>query len=139
MKTCHTMVNAKFAHDGQLIEIIDTCGIRRRSRIKEPIEFYSMIRAVRVIENCDVVILIFDTTQGVVDQDRRIASLILSKAKGIVIAPNKIDLIDKNYNQEIVPSTRRSFEFLEFAPIVPISAEYNIGIEALLNNVLDIF
>ena len=113
--TTRDLVNAKFIHNGQMIEIIDTCGIRRRSRVKEPIEFYSMIRAIKVIENADVVILIFDTTQGAVDQDRRIASLILSKAKGIIIAPNKIDLIDKKYHQKIIPSVRKSLEFLEFA------------------------
>ena len=137
--TTRDLVNAKFIHNGQMIEIIDTCGIRRRSRVKEPIEFYSMIRAIRIIENVNVVILIFDTTQGVVDQDRRIASLILSKAKGIIIAPNKIDLIDKKYHQEIIPSARKSLEFLEFAPIVSISAKYNLGVGVLMNSVLDIF
>jgi len=55
------------------MEIIDTCGIRKRSRIREPIEFYSMTRAVRFIERADVVILLFDSTEGVVEQDRRIA------------------------------------------------------------------
>lgn len=137
--TTRDLVNAKFTYDGHLIEIIDTCGIKRLSRIKKPVEFYSMMRAVRVIDKADVVILIFDTTQGVVDQDRRIASLILSKAKGFVITPNKIDLIDKKEKLRIIPSTRQSFLFLEFVPIVPVSAKYGVGSDMLLNCVMDIY
>jgi GTP-binding protein len=137
--TTRDLVNAKFTYDGQKFEIIDTCGIRRRSRIKEPIEFYSMMRAVRVIENTDIAILIFDATHGIVLQDRHIASLVLSKAKGLVIAPNKVDLINKKDSQKIISSTRRSFEFIDFAPIIPISAKHNIGIDTLFNRVLGVF
>jgi GTP-binding protein len=96
--TTRDMVNAQFTYNDQRMEIIDTCGIRRRSRIKEPVEFYSMTRAVKMIENANVVILIFDATQGVVEQDRRIASLILSKAKSLVIVPNKNQLVVKSSN-----------------------------------------
>jgi GTP-binding protein len=133
--TTRDLVNANFTFEDKKMEIIDTCGLRRPSRIEESIEFYSMIRATKVIKLADVVILIFDTTQGVVDQDRRIASLILSKAKGFVIAPNKIDLIKKD-SQRIIPSTYRSFTSLEFVPVVPISAKLNTGIKTLLNHVL---
>ena len=137
--TTRDLVNAKFTYNDHVIEIIDTCGIRRPSRIKKPVEFYSMMRAVRIIDKTDVIILIFDTTQGVVDQDRRIASLILSKAKGFVITPNKIDLIDKQENCRIIPSTRQSFLFLEFVPIVPISAKDGVGLDMLLNCIMDIY
>jgi GTP-binding protein len=113
--------------------------MRRRSRIKEPVEFYSMLRAIRVIDYADIVILIFDTTEGVVDQDRRIASLVLSKAKGFVIVPNKIDLIDKKDRNRIVPSTYKSFKSLDFVPVIPISAKDDLGIETLLNCVLDVY
>jgi len=136
--TTRDLVNAKFTFQDKKMEIIDTCGLRRSSRIGESIEFYSMIRATRVIELSDVVILIFDTTQGVVDQDRRIASLILAKAKGFVIAPNKIDLINKKNSQRIIPSTQKSFTSLEFVPVVPISAKMNTGINTLLNRIVGI-
>jgi GTP-binding protein len=137
--TTRDMVNAQFTFREQRMEIIDTCGIRKRSRIKEPIEFYSMTRAVRLIERADVVIVLFDSTEGVVEQDRRIASLILSKAKGLLIVPNKIDLIEKNNLHKIVPATRQSFTFLDFVPIIPISAKQGKGIEVLMNRVVDIF
>jgi GTP-binding protein len=136
--TTRDLVNAKFTYRNKQMEIIDTCGLRRPSRIKASIEFYSTIRAVNVIEQTDIVILIFDTTQGIVDQDRRIASLILSKAKGFVIAPNKIDLIKKENHQKIVPSTYQSFKSLNFVPVIPISAFEKRGIEPLLNRILDV-
>lgn len=137
--TTRDLVNAKFTFQDKKIEIIDTCGLKRRSRVRKPIEFYSMIRTMKVIEPSDVVILLFDTTQGVVEQDRRIASFILSKAKGFVIAPNKIDLINKKNSRKIIPSTYRSFISLEFVPIVPISAKTNAGIITLLNCVLNVY
>ena len=90
------LVNAQFLFEGKKMEIIDTCGLRKPSRVREPITFYSTVRAMRVIESADTVILLFDTTQGVVEQDRRIASLVMAMAKGLVIAPNKIDLIEED-------------------------------------------
>lgn len=137
--TTRDLVNARFYYNGHSIEVIDTCGMKRPSRVKRSVEFYSMMRAIKVVDKADVVVLIFDITQGVVDQDRRIASLILSKAKGFVIAPNKIDLLEKKDDSRIVPATRKSFPFLEFVPIVPISAQQGIGIDVLLHRVMDIY
>jgi len=137
--TTRDLLNARFIYQGKDMEVIDTAGIRRQSRIKKQFEFYSMMRAIRVISDVDVVILIFDVSEGVVAEDRRIVSLILSKAKGFVIAPNKIDLLDKKKIHRAIMSTRESFEFADFIPIVPISAKYNTGIEELLNTVLDVY
>jgi len=136
--TTRDPVKTSFAFKGKNIEIIDTCGIRKPSRLKKAVEFYAMIRATKSIEYANVAVLIFDSTQGVVEQDRRIASLILSKAKGMVIAPNKIDLIAKRNRPKIISSTQKSFKFLEFVPIVPISAKLSTGIDLLLNRVLEI-
>lgn len=136
--TTRDIINAKFQFNGTKMEIIDTCGLRKRTRIKTSVEFYSMLRAIRVIDYADVAILLFDTTQGVVDQDRRIASMVLSKAKGLVIAPNKIDLIEKNKQKRIVPSTYQSFVSFGFVPVVPISAMKHTGVENLLRHVLDV-
>ncbi|MGQ9664181.1 MAG: ribosome biogenesis GTPase Der [bacterium] len=137
--TTRDLVNAEFVYKGKQFEIIDTYGLRKRSRIKEPIEFYSMMRVMHIIDEIDIGIVLFDVTQGVVHEDCHIASLLLSKAKGIVIAPNKIDLIkQKDYNR-VIASTRQSFRFIDFAPIVPISAKYNTGIPELLTCLLDVY
>lgn len=136
--TTRDLINAKFIYNNKPIEIIDTGGIKRRSRIKEPIEFYSMMRAIRVIDYADVVILIFDVTQGVVKEDCHIASLILAKAKGFVIAANKIDLINKKDVRKIIPAAKQSFEFIDFVPIVLVSAKHSKGVEELLNTLLNV-
>jgi GTP-binding protein len=137
--TTRDLVNARLNYNGRVIEIIDTAGIRKRSRVKNPIEFYSVMRAINMIERTDITILIFDTTAGIVTQDRRIAGLVLSKAKGLIVAPNKIDLITRADHRRIVESTVQSLPFMEGFPIVPISAKTLFNIEMLMNRVLDIY
>ena len=136
--TTRDLVNARIRMNGKEVEIIDTAGIRKRSRIKEPIEFYSVMRAIHMIEQTDITILIFDTTTGTVGQDQRIAALVLSKAKALIIAPNKIDLIDASKQNKIVSSTIRSMPFLDFVPIVPISAKMRFNVDTLMQKIMTI-
>lgn len=131
--TTRDMVAASIAYQGRTMEIIDTAGIRRRARIKEPVEFYSMMRTINAIERVDVVVLIFDATQGVVAEDCRLAALILSKAKAFVIAMNKMDLIAGRDRARARRSAARSFSFVTFAPIVPISAARRTNLDQLLS------
>jgi len=135
--TTRDVLNAQFRYNGTTLEVIDTCGLRRRSRIRTRVEFYSMMRAIRMIDHADIAILVFDTTHGIVDQDRRIAALVLSKAKCLIIAPNKIDLINKGNRDKIIPSTYKSLVSLNFVPVVPISAKNRYGIETLLKHILN--
>jgi len=137
--TTRDLVNAVFMYKDKALEIIDTTGMRRRSHIKSAIEFYSVMRAMRMVERVDIVVLIFDTTIGVTRQDLSIASLILSKARCLIIVPNKLDLIANKDIFRVIPSTRMSFSFLDFVPIIPISAKTNLGIETLLDKILDIY
>ncbi len=137
--TTRDLVNAQFTFKDKKIEIIDTYGLKKRSRIKEPIEFYSMMRVMHIIDDIDIGIVIFDVTQGVVHEDCHIASLLLSKAKGIVIAPNKIDLLNKKQHKRILNSTIESFRFVDFAPVVLISAKQNTGIDRLLQVIIDVY
>lgn len=136
--TTRDCVNARFSHEGRDLEIIDTAGLRRPARVQRSIEFYSIMRAIHWIEHSDIILLLFDTTHGVVDQDRRIASLVLSKAKNLIFVPTKIDLISKNTRHKIDPATFQSFPSLEFVPIVPISAHEKTGILILMRTILDI-
>ncbi len=137
--TTRDLVNAYFTFKDKKIEIIDTYGLKKRSRIKEPIEFYSMMRVMHIIDDIDIGIILFDVTQGVVHEDCHIASLLLSKAKGIVIAPNKIDLLKKKEYKLILKSTIESFRFVDFAPVVLVSAKLNTGIDRLLQTILDVY
>ncbi len=137
--TTRDLVNAQFSFKDKKIEIIDTYGLKKRSRIKEPIEFYSMMRVMHIIDYIDIGIIIFDVTQGVVHEDCHIASLLLSKAKGIIIAANKIDLLNKKDYKMVVKSTIESFRFVDFAPVVLISAKQNAGIDRLLQVIIDVY
>jgi len=137
--TTRDLVNAKIRYKGKLLEIIDTAGIRKHSRIKNPIEFYSVMRAIKMIDRTDITILIFDTTKGIVAQDQRLASLVLSKAKGLILAPNKIDMIAKSNRHRITLATMQSMRFLEFVPIIPISAKVRTNVEELMQKILDIY
>jgi GTP-binding protein len=137
--TTRDLINARLSYKGKKLEIIDTAGIRKRARIKNPIEFYSVLRAINMIDRTNITILIFDTTTGTVLQDQRLASLVLAKAKGLIIAPNKIDMIERKNHQRIIASTAQSLPFLEFVPIVPISAKAHTNIEMLMQTVLEIY
>jgi GTP-binding protein len=137
--TTRDLINARFSFGGKKWEVVDTAGIRKRARIKNPIEFYSVMRAINMIDRTDITILIFDTTTGTVLQDQRIASLVLAKAKCLIIAPNKIDLIERGNHQRIITSTQKSLPFLAFVPIIPVSAKDHINIEKLMQKVLEIY
>jgi GTP-binding protein len=137
--TTRDLVTAQFTFKDKTIELIDTYGLKRRSRVKNPIEFYSMMRVMHIIDDIDIGIILFDSTQGVVHEDCHIASILLSKAKGIIIAPNKIDLIDKKNYSKVKQSTLESFRFINFAPVVLISGKNSIGIDMLLQTVLDVY
>ena len=94
---------------------IDTAGLRRKSRIKEDLERYSVIRTVAAVERCDVAILVIDAEEGVTEQDAKIAGIAHERGKGMIIAVNKWDLIEKN-DKTIYKYTNKIREVLAFMP-----------------------
>ncbi|HTK83250.1 MAG TPA: ribosome biogenesis GTPase Der [Bacteroidota bacterium] len=106
------------------IVLIDTAGLRRKSRVKESVEFYSTLRSLKAIERCDVAVLIIDVESGVDRQDLRILETIIERKRGVVIAANKWDLIEKNDQtaKEYEKSLRRLLRMYDFVPILFISA-----------------
>ena len=94
---------------------IDTAGLRRKSKIKEEIERYSIIRTVTAVERADVVILVIDATEGVTDQDTKIAGIAHERGKGVIIAVNKWDAIEKN-DKTIYKFTNKVRDFLSYMP-----------------------
>ncbi|MCD8124642.1 MAG: ribosome biogenesis GTPase Der [Lachnospiraceae bacterium] len=105
--------------------LIDTAGIRRKSKIKEEIERFSIIRAVSAVERADVVMLVIDATEGVTEQDAKIAGIAHDRGKGILIAVNKWDLVEKNdktMNKQ-KEKIRQVLSFMPYAEILFISAE----------------
>lgn len=104
---------------------IDTAGLRRKNKIKEEIERYSIIRAVTAVERCDVAVLVIDATEGVTEQDAKIAGIAHERGKGIIIAVNKWDAIEKDNNtvKQHTEKIRQILSFMPYAEILYISAK----------------
>ncbi len=123
--TTRDAVDTEIVRNGTEYVFIDTAGLRRKSRVKEDIERYSIIRTVTAVERADVVVLVIDATEGVTEQDAKIAGIAHDRGKGIIVAVNKWDAIEKN-DKTIYEYTGRLKEILSFMPY----AEY-IFISAL--------
>lgn len=122
--TTRDSIDTSFRYDGEDYTIIDTAGIRRKSKVDDDIEYYSVLRAVKSIKRADVCVLLLDATELLTDQDKRIAGLIYEEKKPIIIAINKWDLVEKDNNsvKEFTELVKADMPFLSYAPIVTISA-----------------
>lgn len=122
--TTRDAIDTPFEWNGEKYTLIDTAGIRRRSRIYDDIEKYSVVRAVGAIERSDVCLLMIDASEGLTEQDKKIAGLAHEAGKGIVIVVNKWDLIEKDSNtmKEFTKKIKGELLFMSYAPIVFISA-----------------
>jgi len=135
--TTRDVITGRFSYKGSRFTVLDTAGIRRKSKVEEDVEYYSVNRAIGSIDEADVVVLMMDAETGLVDQDKKIAQLVVRKGKGIVLVLNKIDLLPKMANrlEAIKDRTRFLFPILSFAPIVPISAKEGTDVAKLLDTV----
>ncbi len=136
--TTRDTIEARFLFEDQLMEIIDTAGIRRRKKVTEDVEYFSVNRAIRAITQADVVVLVVSAPEGLTDQDKKIAALVVKEGKGIILALNKWDLLEQKKNLLNAVRDRIHFLFpaLDFAPIVPISAKTGEGMTQLLKTAL---
>ncbi len=123
--TTRDAIDTVIKYNRQEYVFIDTAGIRRKSKITEDIERYSIIRAVAAVERADVVILVIDATEGVTEQDAKIAGIAHDRGKGIIIAVNKWDAIEKNNDtvKEHTQDIRDVLSFMPYAEILFISAK----------------
>ena len=113
--TTRDAVDTEVIHEGTPYVFIDTAGLRRKSKIKEELERYSIIRTVSAVERADVVVVVIDATEGVTEQDAKIAGIAHERGKGIVVAVNKWDAIEKT-DKTIYEYTRKIKEVLSFIP-----------------------
>ncbi len=129
--TTRDAISVPFERNGQKFELIDTAGLRRRGKVFEAIEKFSVVKTLQAIESAHVVLLLIDATQGVTDQDAHIAGYILENGRAVVLAVNKWDAVD-DYQRELV---KRSIEtrlpFLKFANLHFISAHKRQGLGPL--------
>jgi len=133
--TTRDVVEGEFAFKGKTIRVLDTAGIRRKAKVDDNVEYYSVNRAIKTIKEADVVLLVIDALEGLSDQDKKIAGLVVKDGKGIILGVNKWDLLEDVPNRLESYKDRISFLFpvLSFAPVLPLSAKTGMGITEILN------
>ena len=122
--TTRDSIDTPFEKDGEQYLLIDTAGIRRKSKVNEDIEKFSVLRAVAAIERCDVCLLMIDAQEGITEQDKKIAGIAHEAGKGIVVVVNKWDLLEKDNHtmNDFKKEIARELTFMSYAPSVFISA-----------------
>lgn len=122
--TTRDAVDTEIIHNGTEYVFIDTAGLRRKSRIKEDLERYSIIRTVAAVERADVVVLVIDAAEGITEQDAKVAGIAHDRGKGIIVAVNKWDAIEKDDKTiyEFSRNVRNTLSFMQYAELIFISA-----------------
>ena len=122
--TTRDAIDTPVIREGQKFLFIDTAGMRRKARIDEPIEKYSIIRSLRAVDRSDVVLMVIDAIDGVTEQDKKIAGYAHEAGKGIVLVVNKWDLYEKDNTSTLryTENLRRELVFMQYAPVVFVSA-----------------
>ena len=126
--TTRDAISVPFERDGQLFELIDTAGLRRKGQVFEAIEKFSVVKTLQAIATANVVLLLIDAEQGVTDQDAHIAGYILESGRAVVIAINKWDAVDSYQRDLVQRSIETRLSFLKFAELHFISAKKRQGL-----------
>lgn len=122
-------------HDEEYV-VIDTAGIRKRGKIYENIEKYSLLRSLKAIDRSDICILVIDSTVGIIEHDKHIVGMALEKGKGLIIVVNKWDVPNEQSMKEYTNLIRNEFQFLSYVPIVFLSAKTKKRIHTLMPEVV---
>ncbi len=129
--TTRDAISVPFEREGQKFELIDTAGLRRKGKVFEAIEKFSVVKTLQAIESANVVLLLLDATQGVTDQDAHIAGYILESGRAVVLAVNKWDAVDAYQREMLQRSIETRLPFLKFAALHFISAKKRQGLGPL--------
>ncbi len=135
--TTRDAISVPFERNGQQFELIDTAGLRRKGKVFEAIEKFSVVKTLQAIADADVVLLLLDATQGVTDQDAHIAGYILESGRAVVLAVNKWDAVDTYQREVLQRSVEQRLSFLKFAPLANISALKRQGLAPVWKAIAD--
>ena len=132
--TTRDAIDTVFEANGKNYVVIDTAGIRKRGKIYESVEKYSVLRAKAAIERSDLALVLLDGSTGIIEQDKHVAGLAHEAKKGVIIVYNKWDLVDKDDKtmSNITKEIRKQFVYLDYAPIAFVSAKEGKRIDTLL-------
>lgn len=137
--TTRDAIAVDFERNGQKFKLIDTAGLRRKGKVFEAIEKFSVVKTLQAIADAHVVLLLLDATQGVTDQDAHIAGYILDSGRAVVLAVNKWDAVDSYQRETLKRQIEQRLAFLKFAPMHQISALKRQGLSALWNAMADAY
>ncbi|MDZ7590964.1 MAG: ribosome biogenesis GTPase Der [Rubrivivax sp.] len=134
--TTRDAIHVPFERDGRQFELIDTAGLRRKGKVFEAIEKFSVVKTLQAVASASVVVLLIDATLGVSDQDAHIAGYVLESGRAVVLAVNKWDATDDYQRQTLQRSIESRLAFLKYAPVLHISAIRRTGLTALWKAIL---
>ena len=139
--TTRDSVDTTLKVEGRVFRLIDTAGLRRKSRVRDDVEYYSFLRTLQAIDRSDVSLLVMDATEPVTDQDKKLAALILEKGKGLVILLNKWDLLKKkdDLGDRMKELVRDEMVFAKHAPVTFVSALTKRGLQKIFQSVLEVY
>lgn len=137
--TTRDAISVPFERNGQKFELIDTAGIRRKGKVFEAIEKFSVVKTLQAIETAHVVLLLLDATQGVTDQDAHIAGYILESGRAVVLAINKWDAVDDYQREQLRRQMETRLAFLKFAELHFISAAKRQGLGPVWNSIVQAY
>jgi len=135
--TTRDAISVPFERNGQKFQLIDTAGLRRKGKVFEAIEKFSVVKTLQAIADANVVLLLLDATLGVSEQDAHIAGYVLDSGRAVVIAINKWDAVDDYQKQQLQRSIEQRLSFLKFAPILNISAIKRQGLGPVWKAIAD--
>ena len=135
--TTRDSIDTKLTRDGKEYVVIDTAGLRKRGKIYESIDKYSMLRALAAVDRSEIVLLVIDANEGIIEQDKHVVSYAIEKKKAVVIVVNKWDLIKREQNTQsnFEKEIRKQFQFLEYAPIVFVSAKTSSKVDNIFEKI----
>jgi GTP-binding protein len=138
--TTRDSIHEMFEYGGETFELIDTAGMRKKGRIGDTVERYSVLRSLRAITECDVAVVLLSAEEGPTDQDAKIVGLAHDQGKGIVLVVNKWDAIEKDHTsvKKFEQNIRDTFKFVPYAPLIFISAKNGRRITRVLDEALGV-
>ncbi|MDD7699235.1 MAG: ribosome biogenesis GTPase Der [Spirochaetia bacterium] len=139
--TTRDVVEGSFKYNGRNFTILDTAGIRRKAKVTENVEYYSVNRAIKTLDKCDIVFLMIDAQEGLAEQDKKICSLAYEQGRGIIFVLNKWDTQEKGRTpiKKAEQNIRIMFGHMNYSPILCISALEGEGIKLLLDTALELY
>ena len=139
--TTRDAIDTPFEKDGQKYCVVDTAGMRKKGKIYENVEKYSVLRALSAVEKSDVVLMVIDGNQGIIEQDKHVAGYAHEAEKAVILVVNKWDLIEKDSKtmKKMESQIREQFKYLDYAPIIFVSAKDKKRVHLLLPMIQEVY